>query len=490
MPARVTEQGSAWFNVFGEIRAGERKAFNVQQYGATPGVGGNLGGQNDGAFQAAIEAASQFAAASANGASVLIPDYFEISTTLKRPSANNVSLVGVPAAPSGAAYPVSGIKLLDNTKPVLDLGNNAVSGVMLESLGIYGSGGTDLNHRGITAQNTSRLKMRNCMLDLFGGSAIRIDAGLDNWFRELLIINSLLGYGSLAAYAGALELGCSETFGYDCNINGNLTHGTQGQFGSGWQCAAYFKNSQQHWFRTTFAHGQQGVVVTTGTVAHSFIGNRFEFNQGNGLLFDGKESIILGNRAQDNSQGANDTYAGFKIGSGGATGISVVVIGNRVDSVSYPTFKHSYGFELRPGGGTGLSLAGEYYANGGSGYVRSLYDTTNVVAPVFISPKLWQQTLTDGASIDINAEAGDICFVQCAATPRTINAPTNARKNQVLYLDLRNASGGALAVTWNAVFKGSGGATIPATGNRRIYTWQYDGTNWILVAQSPADIGY
>lgn len=70
----------------------------------------------------------------------------------------------------------------------------------------------------------------------------------------------------------------------------------------------------------------------------------------------------------------------------------------------------------------------------------------------------------------------------------TFNAPTNAVKGTPLSIILKNTSGGAMgAITWNAVFKVPT-LTLPATGFNRTYDFVYDGTNWIFLRQTAADV--
>lgn len=69
-----------------------------------------------------------------------------------------------------------------------------------------------------------------------------------------------------------------------------------------------------------------------------------------------------------------------------------------------------------------------------------------------------------------------------------INAPTNATADRVLAFTIRNTSGGVLgAVTWNAVFKMAAWSQ-PANGFSRTITFQFNGTNWIELSRTPADV--
>jgi hypothetical protein len=96
----------------------------------------------------------------------------------------------------------------------------------------------------------------------------------------------------------------------------------------------------------------------------------------------------------------------------------------------------------------------------------------------------------------------------CTASTRTIAAPvlsaTSTVSGQVvdvadpvragsedvdlgtlLFIEIRNTSGGALTVTWNSAFKGA--PANPANGQRRIHMFVWDGANWVL-ANNAADV--
>ena len=86
-----------------------------------------------------------------------------------------------------------------------------------------------------------------------------------------------------------------------------------------------------------------------------------------------------------------------------------------------------------------------------------------------------------------DASTGAVFKISFATAP-TINAPTNGNSGQRIYLDLNNTSAGALTPTLNAVFKTQ--AVMPAigAGKRRVFTFYYDGTNWVEITRSTADI--
>jgi hypothetical protein len=84
----------------------------------------------------------------------------------------------------------------------------------------------------------------------------------------------------------------------------------------------------------------------------------------------------------------------------------------------------------------------------------------------------------------------------CSASTRTIAAPVygsspvlgnaNVPAGTLLFVEVSNTSGGALTVTWNAIFKGA--PANPATATRLISLWVWDGTNWVLVNEGVTDV--
>jgi hypothetical protein len=73
-------------------------------------------------------------------------------------------------------------------------------------------------------------------------------------------------------------------------------------------------------------------------------------------------------------------------------------------------------------------------------------------------------------------------------TAFTINAPTNPTTDEQLKVQVRNTSGGALgAATWNAIFKMTAW-TNPANGFSRTIEFVYDGTNWVEIDRTAADV--
>ena len=153
---------------------------------------------------------------------------------------------------------------------------------------------------------------------------------------------------------------------------------------------------------------------------------------------------------------------------------------------------------LRPTNSSGVAVAMPYFlAQDGVG-VR-LFSSTAGAEFARISDTAgwaWQAgtigkrlALTYSASMTPDALLADSFTITATnASAFTINAPSNAADGRRLKFTIRNTSGGALgAVTWNAVFK-LAAWTSPATGFSRSIEFEYDGTNWIQIAQTGVDV--
>lgn len=102
-------------------------------------------------------------------------------------------------------------------------------------------------------------------------------------------------------------------------------------------------------------------------------------------------------------------------------------------------------------------------------------------------------TLTYGASIAIDASLGNDFVVSVTdAVAFAFAAPTNtppSGMDQIITITIRNTSGGAHgAGTFNAVFKTSGNVPAIATGNSRTIAFRWNGTNWVELYRTAADV--
>jgi len=118
---------------------------------------------------------------------------------------------------------------------------------------------------------------------------------------------------------------------------------------------------------------------------------------------------------------------------------------------------------------------GQFQRWSGSAWVSDSQDPTINVLPfvpqIFPGDKRWYQ---------ITADAG---------TAFTINAPASPVTGYQMTFDIINASGGSMGtITWDSVFKLAGSFTNPADTKRRTISFYFNGTNWIELERSEADI--
>lgn len=134
------------------------------------------------------------------------------------------------------------------------------------------------------------------------------------------------------------------------------------------------------------------------------------------------------------------------------------------------------------------SVRGRWIANSPASPTRRfipngvVIDSTGVLSTI--------QSPAWGAAIAIDASAGlDLRITATSNVAYTIGAPTNPVTGEVMDLQIRNASGGALgAATFNAVFKLGAAWTNPANGFSRSIQFRFDGTNWVERYRSAADV--
>lgn len=98
-------------------------------------------------------------------------------------------------------------------------------------------------------------------------------------------------------------------------------------------------------------------------------------------------------------------------------------------------------------------------------------------------------TITYSATMVPDGSQGNAFIITATnGTAFSISNPINCAIGQRLEFTIRNTSGGALgAVTWAGNYKLSTW-TQPANANSRSIRYRYDGTNWIEVSRTPADV--
>ena len=97
---------------------------------------------------------------------------------------------------------------------------------------------------------------------------------------------------------------------------------------------------------------------------------------------------------------------------------------------------------------------------------------------------------TYGSTVAVDAAAGKIFIITANTTsPFTVSAPTAPASAQEIRITIKNTSGGSLGTaTWASVYKLGASWTQPANGTNRSISFFYDGSNWIEVARSAADV--
>ena len=99
-----------------------------------------------------------------------------------------------------------------------------------------------------------------------------------------------------------------------------------------------------------------------------------------------------------------------------------------------------------------------------------------------------EATLTDGSTIDWNAETQDVCKVTLAGN-RTLNAPTNSTTGQFISILIIQDGTGSRTLTFNAVyeFASDTAPTLTTTANLGdVFVFRYNGSKWIEVGRNQA----
>ena len=97
-----------------------------------------------------------------------------------------------------------------------------------------------------------------------------------------------------------------------------------------------------------------------------------------------------------------------------------------------------------------------------------------------------EATLTDGATIDWNAQSAPVAKVTLGGN-RTLNAPTNGVAGQFISLLVIQDGTGTRTLTWNAVFEFTADTapTLTATANYGdVFTFRYNGSKWLEVGRN------
>jgi hypothetical protein len=97
-----------------------------------------------------------------------------------------------------------------------------------------------------------------------------------------------------------------------------------------------------------------------------------------------------------------------------------------------------------------------------------------------------EATLTDGATIDWNAQSAPVAKVTLGGN-RTLNAPSNSVAGQFISLLVIQDATGSRTLTWNAVyeFTADTAPTLTTTANYGdLFTFRYNGAKWLEVGRN------
>jgi hypothetical protein len=134
-------------------------------------------------------------------------------------------------------------------------------------------------------------------------------------------------------------------------------------------------------------------------------------------------------------------------------------------------------------GGVAPATAAAVVANLGAVTLTGAQTLTNKVYVGLKNSPTYSTSITPNAAL-----ANWFIITATDGVGFTINAPSNATTGQSITFTIKNTSGGAMGtLTWDAVFK-KATFTNPANSNNRSVTFNYDGTNWIQVAQTGTDV--
>ena len=141
--------------------------------------------------------------------------------------------------------------------------------------------------------------------------------------------------------------------------------------------------------------------------------------------------------------------------------------------------------------GSNIVFASALTASDSIDFITVLGDVLNIGVPsdnTVTAAKLSyaEATLTDGATIDWNAQSAPVAKVTLGGN-RTLNAPTNGVAGQFISLLVIQDGTGSRTLTWNAVyeFTADTAPTLTTTANYGdLFTFRYNGAKWLEVGRN------
>lgn len=126
-----------------------------------------------------------------------------------------------------------------------------------------------------------------------------------------------------------------------------------------------------------------------------------------------------------------------------------------------------------------------------TGAVQRFIPNNMLIDAVGISAPSVSPTFGAAITIDTSPATGSLyqLVIANAATAPTIGAPSTTINGQRLTIQIRNSSGGAMgATTFNAIYKLGAAWTNPANNFSRAIDFVCNGTNWVEVSRTAADV--
>ena len=142
---------------------------------------------------------------------------------------------------------------------------------------------------------------------------------------------------------------------------------------------------------------------------------------------------------------------------------------------------------------TSVSLLGVSATITDAGAGNRVNDVYNISVPARLpDTKLFTRTTAQVAaagSYAINCKTADYVVLEAQGSTMTVSAPTNAIDGQAIDVSIWNTSGGALTVTWDAVFR-TNGWVDPGNGGNRSIRFRYNSSfgRWYPIAMSQTDV--
>lgn len=165
---------------------------------------------------------------------------------------------------------------------------------------------------------------------------------------------------------------------------------------------------------------------------------------------------------------------------GNTTDVNIATATVRLTQIAWPWSLGASGITLSDSGEL-TTILGDY--------TYPLKVAGNITATGAVQSTRSSVTLTDAATVTVDASAGDVFTVALTAS-RTIAMATNGTNNQIITFRIQNSSGGAMTTSWAAGYLLGGAWTDPASTKYRTISFRYisASANWWEIGRTAADV--